>query len=291
MAATGSQAEGSAQARAPGDSVWQHQAAGYHRFFSQFTIPVTGPLLDVARVAAGTRVLDVAAGPGYAASAARARGARAVAADLSPAMLAHARQQDPQLPLLLTDAGALAATDGAFNAVVANFYVSHMPDPAAGVAELVRVLAPGGWVAVSSWDNPAQTRHTGLLADAVTEITGAQPYPVAPPGKPGRLPELLRTAGLDHIAETTVRWVHPIASADALWDGLLASPVRAATAVASAGPATQTLIRERFDTLAAALTDAAGTVHLPVSAIITGGQRPPPAPSIPPGTVRPAGTP
>ena len=40
------------------------QAGGYHRFFSQVTIPVARPLLDAARVTAGSTVLNAGAGPG-----------------------------------------------------------------------------------------------------------------------------------------------------------------------------------------------------------------------------------
>ncbi len=60
----------------------------------------------------------------------------------------------------------------------------------------------------------------------------------------------------------------PVPSEQALWDGLLASPVSAAAPVLRTTPATQHRIRERFLTLAAALTDPRGTVRLPVSAVV-----------------------
>ncbi len=261
------------QAETSAGSVWELQAGGYHRFFSQFTMPVARPLLDAARVTAGSTVLDAGAGPGHAARAARARGARVVAADLSAAMLACARHADPLLPLVRADAGTLPVAGGAFTAVVAGFCLPHLADPAAGTAELARALAPGGWLAVSIWDAPARARHTGLLADAIADVTGTPPPTPAVPA--GRLRELLQAAGLDHAECSTLRWVHPVPSAQALWDGLLASPVAAAAAVLRATPAIQRRIRERFLTLAAALTDAGGTVRLPVSAVISAAQRPP----------------
>jgi SAM-dependent methyltransferase len=254
-------------------TVWERQAASYHRFFSQFTIPVAHPLLDAARVAAGSTVLDAGAGPGAAARAARARGARVLATDLSAAMLARARHADPLLPLVRADAGTLPVADGAFTAVVAGFYLPHMADQAAGTAELARVLAPGGWLAVSIWDVPARARHTGLLADAIADVTGAAPP--APAVAAGRLCELFHTAGLTHAESRALRWVHPMSSAQALWDGLLASPVAAAATVLHSAPATQERIRERFLALAAVLTDPGGTVRLPVSAVIAAAQRPP----------------
>jgi SAM-dependent methyltransferase len=173
--------------------VWDRQAGGYHRFFSQFTIPVAHPLLDAARVTAASTVLDAGSGPGY---AARARGAHVAAIDLSADMLACTRLADPLLPLVRADAGTLPLAGGAFTAVVAGFFLPHLADPAAGAAELARVLAPGGWLAASAWDDPARARHTGLLADAIAEVTGSPPPAPAVPA--GRLRELLHAAGLGH---------------------------------------------------------------------------------------------
>ncbi len=269
------------QGGASAGTVWERQAGGYHRFFSQFTIPLTRPLLDAARVTPGSTVLDAAAGPGHAARAARARGAHVLAVDLSAAMLACARSADPLLPLVRADAGTLPVAGGAFTAVIAGFYLPHLADPAAGTAELARAPAPGGWLAVSIWDDLARARHTGLLADAVAGVTGARapPATVAPSG----LRELLHAAGLSHAEGSTLRWMHPVTSAQALWDGLLASPVSAAAAVLRTTPATQERIRERFLTLASALTDPGGTVRLPVSAVIAAAQRPAAGSQRPPG--------
>src|SRR5258708_9251377 len=85
------------QEGASAGTVWDRQAGGYHRFFSQFTIPAARPLLDAARVTAGSTALDAGADPGY---AARARGARAVAPDLPAATPASARHADPLPPLM-----------------------------------------------------------------------------------------------------------------------------------------------------------------------------------------------
>jgi SAM-dependent methyltransferase len=195
------------------------------------------------------------------------------AIDLSADMLACARHADPLLPLVRADAGTLPVTGGDFTAVVAGFFLPHLADPAAGAAEFARVLAPGGWLAASAWDDPARARHTGLLADAIAEVTGSPPpAPVVPAGQ---LRELLHAAGLSHASSSTLRWVHPVPSAQALWDGLLASPVAAAATVLRATPATRHRIRQRFLALATALTDPHGTVRLPVSAVIAAAQRPP----------------
>ena len=90
--------------------MWNRQASGYHRFFTQFTIPVAHPLLDAARVTAGSTVLD--ADPGYTARAARARGARVVAADLSAARGRTHENRRSQLAMRVTGPRRPAFTPG-----------------------------------------------------------------------------------------------------------------------------------------------------------------------------------
>ena len=57
---------------------WQEIASRYHEGFAVVTIQAVPALLDAARVTKGTRVLDVACGPGYVAAAAAGRGATAM---------------------------------------------------------------------------------------------------------------------------------------------------------------------------------------------------------------------
>jgi SAM-dependent methyltransferase len=108
------------QAGTSAGTVRERQAGGYHRFFSQFTVPVAHPLLDAAPVTAASTVLDAGSGPGYAARAARARGAHVAAIDLPADMLACARHADPLLPVVRADAGTLPVAGGVLTAVVAD---------------------------------------------------------------------------------------------------------------------------------------------------------------------------
>jgi SAM-dependent methyltransferase len=160
---------------------WARQVDGYHRFFGPITGRVVGPLLDAARVGEGTRVLDVATGPGYVAAACAARGASVVGVDVAQEMLALARSLNPSLELVRADAERLPFADASFDAVVANFVLLHLGRPEACAAELARVLAPGGTLALTTWDAPERGRLAGILFDAVAEV-GAP----APPGLPPR---------------------------------------------------------------------------------------------------------
>jgi ubiquinone/menaquinone biosynthesis C-methylase UbiE len=107
-------------------------------------LPITG----------GERVLDVACGTGalLAAIAAAHPGAQLTGLDLSPEMLAvAARRLGPEVGLSVGAAEALPFGDAAFDLVVSSNAFHFFPDPAAALAEMRRVLGPGGSLVVTDW--------------------------------------------------------------------------------------------------------------------------------------------
>src|SRR4051812_19143400 len=120
---------------------WEARSAGYDDFFGRITPRLVEPLLEAAAVRSGSRVLDVATGPGYVAARAAQRGAAVVAIDLSESMLALARRLHPALDVRRGDAEALPFDDGAFDAVVGSFVLLHLGRPEQGAREFARVLA------------------------------------------------------------------------------------------------------------------------------------------------------
>jgi ubiquinone/menaquinone biosynthesis C-methylase UbiE len=259
---------------------WERSAGSYDTFFATLTSRLAEPLLDAAGVADGTRLLDVASGPGYVAAAAVARGARTVAVDVAEAMVERARREHPQVDVRRGDAEALPFGDGEFDAVVANFGILHLGRPERAAAEFARVTRPRGRVAATVWDAPARMRLIGVFLDAMA-ATGATPPPDLPVGPPffrfsddAEFAALLAGAGLDDIAVRTVAFDHTMASADALWDGLLAGTVRTSATVLGQPPEVRLAIREAFDDLVAGYADLAGALHLPVSVKLAAGRRP-----------------
>src|SRR5262245_16729350 len=79
----------------------------YYHFSGRLTSRLVDPLLDAAGVGPGTRVLDLATGPGYVAAKATERDASVVAVDRAPAMLQLARQRHPGIEFRGADAEAL----------------------------------------------------------------------------------------------------------------------------------------------------------------------------------------
>jgi SAM-dependent methyltransferase len=253
-------------------------AATYCDFFAGATRGAIVPLLDAARVSEGTRVLDVACGPGVVAAAALARGARVTAVDLSPEMVTLARRVHPKLDVREGDAEALPFDAGAFEAVVCNFGLGHFPRPEVAARELARVLMSGGRLALSWWELPG-SRINGVFPEAIA-AAGAPPPRDVPAGPPltrfsdeAALRALLAGAGLEQIAVTTHAWIHHAPSAEVWWRGGLGGMARSAAAIRGQTPEVQRRIRAEFDRLAAPYATAGGYA-IPSVARLAVGVRP-----------------
>jgi demethylmenaquinone methyltransferase/2-methoxy-6-polyprenyl-1,4-benzoquinol methylase len=114
---------------------------GLHRLWKAFAV-------SVARVRAGERVLDVASGSGDLARAFAARGAEVCMSDINGAMLARGRDRMADAgrlaPAVQCDAERLPFADAAFDCVSVGFGLRNMTRKDAALAEMARVLKPGG---------------------------------------------------------------------------------------------------------------------------------------------------
>jgi SAM-dependent methyltransferase len=259
---------------------WSRRANTYSRVSGAITERFAGALLEAAGVGAGMRVLDVATGPGHVAAAAAALGAEPVGVDIAEGMLAVARREHPRLDFRSGDAEALPFADSSFDAVVGAFVLNHLPRPEVAAAELARVLASGGRLALSVWDVPERTRFIGLVRDAVAragEAPSAEP-PAGPDpfrfADDAQLRALLDNAGLEEVAVATVAVSHRVeGDAMELWDGLLGGSVRSAAAVEALSPAGRERARAAFAELVEPHRVAGGH-ELPVVAKVGSGRRP-----------------
>jgi demethylmenaquinone methyltransferase/2-methoxy-6-polyprenyl-1,4-benzoquinol methylase len=103
----------------------------------------------------GGRVLDVATGTGLVAEALLARGFDVTALDQSPGMLAAARARfAARVELVEASADALPFADAAFDHLTFTYLLRYVDDPAATLAELARVVRPGGTVAMVEFGLP-----------------------------------------------------------------------------------------------------------------------------------------
>ncbi|MGO1703697.1 MAG: class I SAM-dependent methyltransferase [Candidatus Corynebacterium faecigallinarum] len=95
--------------------------------------------------------LDLGCGTGGLAAAAVERGRDVTVVDSDPAMVARTRKRVPLAATYRASALELPLGSGTFDVVTANFLVNHLPDPRRGMAEIARVLRPGGRAAVTIW--------------------------------------------------------------------------------------------------------------------------------------------
>jgi demethylmenaquinone methyltransferase / 2-methoxy-6-polyprenyl-1,4-benzoquinol methylase len=111
---------------------------------------------DLARVGPGSRALDVATGTGDLAIELRRRGAEVVGSDFSEGMLARAREKAGDVRWEHGNALALPYGDNEFDAATVGFGARNFSDLGRGLAEMARVVKPGGRVVVLEITTPAK---------------------------------------------------------------------------------------------------------------------------------------
>jgi SAM-dependent methyltransferase len=143
-----------------------------------YTTMPAAKLVKFAKVAPHQRVLDVACGTGVVAVTAARAGAKVRGLDLAPALVEHARHNASlagvDIDFTEGDAEALPYPDASFDVVLSQFGHIFAPRPHVVMAEMLRVLRPGGRIAFSTW--PPEL----FVGRQLTLISSYMPPP--PPG-------------------------------------------------------------------------------------------------------------
>jgi SAM-dependent methyltransferase len=167
---------------------------------------------DAAGIRRGDRVLDVACGTGVLARAAASRVAHDGAVtglDLNPGMLAVAARLSPTIRWQQGSAQALPFPAQSFEAVVSQFGLMFFPDPVEALREMMRVLVPGGRLAVAVWaslaDTPAYAAETALVDRLAGTAAGDALRAPFRLGEDGRVTELFAEAGITRAAVSLQR--------------------------------------------------------------------------------------
>ena len=197
----------------PLDSFKAAQKQGWAHFapLEAITTAPAARLVKHAGIRAGQRVLDVACGTGVAAITAARTGARVTGLDLTPELLERARENSRIAEMEIDwhegDVEKLPFGDAAFDVVVSQFGHMFAPRPDVAVAEMIRVLKPGGTIAFSTW--PPE-----LLLGRVFALVGRYlppPLPGVPPptqwGDANIIRQRLGSAVKDMVFDTMVMLV------------------------------------------------------------------------------------
>jgi SAM-dependent methyltransferase len=257
---------------------WERAAEHYADAFGILTKKTADALLDAVGAREGTRLLDVACGPGFVSGSAALRGAEVVGLDFSPAMIGQARRAHPSIQFREGDAEALPFEDATFDAVIMNFGLLHLARPDSAITEARRVLRPGGRYAFTIWAAPEHALGFGMVLKAV-ETFGRTDVglPEGPPffrfSDAAECRRVMEQAGFEGIAVRMLPLTWTLASPDAVFDAVTRGGVRTAAVLRAQTP--EALEKIRLAVRRSVEHYARGGVfEVPMPAVLASGTRP-----------------
>jgi SAM-dependent methyltransferase len=236
-------------------------------------------LLDAVGIDEGSRVLDVAAGTGVVSRAAARRTGRSglvVSTDISPAMVAFNAghpAEDGAAPVetAVTSASRLGLAGGSFDVVLCQQGMPFFPDRPAAVAEMRRVLRPGGRVGIAVWTPGHEVVPFGPMNGALQDLGAPAPFPGAYDEdtfvlSAEQVHDLLAAAGFTDIGSREVELMTRWAGIDALVAAVDGTPFGALLDELDepTRKSARRLIADRF----AKWAGDDGGVHLPTYSVI-----------------------
>lgn len=169
---------------------------------------------------AGERILDIAAGTGTSSIALAKSGAEVIALDFSQGMVEEGRRRHPELQFVQGDAEKLPFGEAEFDAVTISFGLRNVQHPEVALAEMLRVLKPGGRLVICEFSRPplgllragyhAYLRHVmPLIAGAASSNPEAYRYlfdSIREWPDQTVLSQWLRTAGFAQVGYRNLSW-------------------------------------------------------------------------------------
>lgn len=202
-------ATSSEQHAAPREA-WDAIAEGYDRYVAPQEADLANEALRLVGLEPGQAFLDVAAGTGGLSLPAARLGARVLATDWSPAMVARfearIRKEGLRGEGRVMDCHALDLPDDSFDVSGSQFGVMLVPDQARALREMVRVTKPGGRVLLVAYGFPGELEFLGFFISALRAVAPGFPgIPDDPPplefqmSDPDVLRQRLTDAGLGDV--------------------------------------------------------------------------------------------
>jgi SAM-dependent methyltransferase len=185
--------------------LWSAAGEDWAELLAPTVSTVWGPVLDIARVTRGTRVLDVGCGSGDVLAQARLRGATVSGIDLASTLLEIAGDRLPDADLHLGDMEDLPFEDDAFDSVVSLNSLMFADDPVEALREARRVLAPDGRLAVGLWAEEEINEFRYVVQALVSVLPeppeGGGPFALS---EPGVLEEVIEAGGFEPVEKRRV---------------------------------------------------------------------------------------
>jgi SAM-dependent methyltransferase len=244
------------------DQIRFDDGAAYERFMGKWSQLAGESFLDWLAPKPGLRWLDVGCGNGAFTEMLIERCAPASVHGIDPSegQLAFARTRPATrlTPFRQGDAMALPFADDTFDAAVMALVIFFVPDPATGVAEMARVVCPGGTVTAYAWDMAGGGFPYATLHDEMRALGVAVAVPPSPEASRIEvMQELWTGAGLEAVEVREISVQRAFASFDEFWTAILGGPsVGAKLAAMASGDLALLNARMR----ARLPTDAAGRI-------------------------------
>lgn len=204
--------------------LWDDHVGVYETVFEPFTLQFAHAAIMTLQLAAGQSVLDVAAGSGGAALAMAAQGLRVTAIDASVRMVdriqTRAAEGGVAVEAQVMDGQALQFEDATFDGALSVFGIILFPQAERGLAEMRRVVRPGGQISIVTWTEPQNYELAAELRAAIQSVWPEQP-PIDLPAQlryrdEGVFRALFGAAGLEkpvispvtaHLRAPSARWL------------------------------------------------------------------------------------
>lgn len=288
-------------------------AEQFDAFSHRLAYPVAKHLVALAALKAGERALDVGTGTGmipFEVARVAPATTEIVGADISTGMIEKARRRatqeglaEPRLSFRQMDAEALALPDGSFDVVMSAFALGHMPRPERAVAEMFRVLRPGGRLLITVGSRPPLVsvdtvthsvaevgrrvqalRGRRLSSDLLDLIVDAKlpPDDDVPHGsalatqlnRAGAVAALARAAGFTRLGRSWRNFQNDVATADEFWEMQRTICTRARKRLLAAPPALIDAVQREFLARCRATVAQGGRLVFPISAVFVTAVKP-----------------
>ena len=203
--------------------------AGYEQMMGVWSRSVGEVFLDWLAPATDLRWADIGCGNGAFTEllAARCAPAGIIGIDPSPQQLAYARERHNEgiAEFILGDALALPIADASVDAATMALVIFFVPEPAKGVAEMIRVAGPGGSVSAYAWDFPNNGFPWDVLQNEVRAAGVKVPLPPsADVSRLEALHQLWVDCGLEAVQSREIRVERVFPSFEEFWRIALLTP-------------------------------------------------------------------
>lgn len=212
-------------AQVEGTRTFQATAASYDSFMGRYSRALAVPFADFCCWEPGMRVVDVGCGPGALTGVAveRLGAGQVVAVDPTPGFVAACSERFPEVDVRQGAAEDLPLVTESFDSAAAQLVFHFVSDPKRAASEMIRVVRPGGRVAVNVWDFEDGMQMLRAFWDAALALDPAAPDELRTMrfGRAGELVELFEGAGLADVEDAVLTVDSAYDDFDELWTTFL----------------------------------------------------------------------